>query len=145
MRAGLAVQRHDRPPIRQNLRQMRALVYHRLNRENITILDLWPQPRTAIIRVLRVFVHSSPNPMADIIANDGITVGFRVLLNGPTDIAQMVSGETLLDCTLQTFFGDSNQFEPFFINLTHWNCRRSVADKTFERGATVNRENIAFL
>src|SRR5688500_11995560 len=55
--AGLAVDCHDRPAVRQNLGKMRSLVDHRLDRENEATLDLWSKTWPAIVRNLRVFVH----------------------------------------------------------------------------------------
>src|SRR5215208_71163 len=145
MSARLAVECHDRPAIRQNLSKMTALIHHRLHRKDVSGPDFWSQSRPAIIRNLRIFVHPPPDPMTDIITDNGIAVCFRVLLNRPTDVTQMIPGATLLDRTFERLFSDANQFEPFFVNLTNWNRRRRVTDKTFERGATVNRKNVAFL
>jgi hypothetical protein len=53
-------------------------------------------------------MHSAPNAVTDVVPNHRIAVGFRVLLNCPTDIPQMLPWPALLDCTLETLFGDAN-------------------------------------
>src|SRR5215213_5383608 len=138
MSAGLAVHGHHRPTVRQNLCEMGALVDHRLDGKNVTHLDLRPETGPAIIRNLRVFVHPPANPMADVIAHDRITIGLCVLLYGPTDVTEMFSAATLFNGAVETFFSHANELEPIFIDFADRNCRRRVADKTLERGATVN-------
>src|SRR6185369_3203584 len=145
MRAGLAVHRHHRPSICQDLRKMRALVDHRLDCEDVAALDLRPQPRPAIVRDLRIFVHPAPDAVAHVVANNRIAVRFRMLLNCPPDIAEMVPGATFLDRTLETFLCNANQSALFFIDLADGNRSRRISNKAFERYAAVDRKNVAFL
>src|SRR5678815_1485298 len=125
MGTGLTVHGHHRPAVRQNLGEMSALVNHRLDRKNVTHLDLRAQPGPAVIRNLRILVHPAANPVTNVIAHNRITISLCVLLHSPTDVTQMFSGATLFDRTLETLFSHANQFEPIFGDLTYGNrgCR----------------------
>src|SRR5215213_11624194 len=100
---------YDRPSIRQDLRKMRALVNHRLDREHVASLNLWSQPGSTIIRNLRILVHLSADPMPNVIAHNRIPIRFGVLLHCPAYITEMVSRTALLDRTVQTLFSHANQ------------------------------------
>src|SRR5690242_16854848 len=68
-----------------------------------------------------------------------------MLLNGPSDVTQVIPGSTLLNRELKAFFGNSDQLHPIFVDFTNRYCRRGVANKPFQRCATIDRENVAFL
>src|SRR6185369_15134175 len=68
-----------------------------------------------------------------------------MLLHCPPDIAEMFSSAALLDRAVQTFLRHANQSQALFVDFTDRNRRRGIADKPFERGAAVNREDVAFL
>ncbi len=89
-------------------------------------------------------MHATANPVTNVIAHDGVTISLCVLLHGPTDVPEMFSGATLFDRALETLFRYANQFQPIFIDPANRNCRCSVADKSLERGPTVNRKDVAF-
>src|ERR1051326_4361901 len=67
-----------------------------------------------------------------------------MLLRCPADIAEMFAGATLLNRAIQAFFGHADQLETVFIDVADGNCDRRVANKTFERGAAVDREYVTF-
>ena len=90
---------------------MRAHVDHRLDRENVAFFDLRALARRAVVGNLRVFVHTAPDAMPDVVAHDRIAMRFRMLLHRPADVAQVFARATLLDRALQTLFGDANQLQ----------------------------------
>jgi hypothetical protein len=78
-------------------------------------------------------VHLPANPVANILANDGISMRLSVLLNDVSDITDVISNATMVDRQLQRLFGDAYQFQEVIANPTDRNRGRGVTHKPVER------------
>src|SRR5258706_13700602 len=132
VRAGLAINCNHRPTVLQGLCLLHAQVNHGFDRENITVLNLRAFTRLSIVRNLRIFVHAAPDTVTDIVTHHRIAVGFRMRLDRPADVAQMVSSAALFDRQLETLFGNSNQFQTILANLPDRNGRGCIPYKSVE-------------
>ena len=92
----LAVSRNDRPSVIQRP-WFRGCQYSASARSRSSIRPGSSlSSRPAIIRYLRRLVHSAADPVAGVVANDAITVLFRMLLNDGPDIADPLVRPALL-------------------------------------------------
>src|ERR1041385_2658085 len=104
MRTGLTVNGHHCPTILQGLRMQRAHVNHRFESKNVALFDLRPLAWLSIIWNLRILMHPPADAMAHVIADNRISVRFRVRLNGKPYVAEMIARAALLNRQLQAFF-----------------------------------------
>src|ERR1700750_1631062 len=110
VRAGLSVERDDRPSVLERLRLVRAHVYHRLDGEDVARTDADARARLSVVRDLRVFVHFSPDAVTDVVAHYAVAVRFGVLLHGPADVSEILPRPALAYRARQTLLGDSDEF-----------------------------------
>src|SRR6185503_15329167 len=68
-----------------------------------------------------------------------------MLLDRPPDVAQVISGMTLLDRAIETLFRDSDQLSLSIVHFTDGYRRRRVADETVERYTAIDRKDIPIL
>src|SRR6267142_1049288 len=106
VRTGLAIKRYNRPAVSQHFRKMTAHIHHWLDRKNVANLDLWPEPRLPVVGDLGILMHPTTDSMANIVADDGITVPFSVFLDCPSDISKVIACPTLHNGSLETRLGD---------------------------------------
>src|SRR2546426_6151274 len=111
MRAGLAIKSHYRPAVLQCLSVQRAQIDHRLQREHITLLNLWSLAGFSVVWNLRILMHAAADAMSNVIAHNGIPFGLGVRLDRESDISQMITCVTLFDCQLQALFSNTHQLQ----------------------------------
>src|SRR5947209_251738 len=145
VRRGPAVEGDDRPTVREGLRPVRAHVDHRLDGEDVARTDFDAGARLSVVRDLRVFVHFSPDAVADVVAHHAVAVSLCVRLHGPADVAQVLARPALPYGPLQALHGHADQLQPVLAHAADGHGRRRVADVAGERHAAVNREDVAFL
>src|SRR5258706_1029752 len=145
VRTGLTINCNHRPTVLQGLCLLYAQVNHGFDRENITVLNLRAFTRLSIVRNLRIFVHAAPDTVTDIVTHHRIAVRFRMRLDRPADVAEVIPGAALLNRQLKTFFGNLNQLQTIVADFADRSSRGCVAHEAFECNSNVYRKNVAFL
>src|SRR5258706_102907 len=145
VRARLTVNRDHSPAVLQSFSLLHAQVNHGLDRKDITVLNFRAFTRLSVIRNLRIFVHAAPDTVTNVVPHHGITVRFRMRLDRPANVPQVVSSPAFFDRQLETFLGNLNQFQTILANLPDRNRRCRVPYKTVEGNSNINRKNVAFL
>src|SRR5207245_2537085 len=106
VRAGLAVNRYHRPTVLEGLGLLHSQIDHGFDREHIAVLNLRAFTRLSIVGNLRIFVHTPPDAVTDIVTHHGIAMRFRMRLYCPADVTQVIPGAALFDRPIETFFGN---------------------------------------
>jgi hypothetical protein len=99
---------YHRPAIVKDLSFTVPDIQHWLDRETVARSDLLFCARSAIVRYLGRLMHPAADTVTSVIANNAISVLFRMLLNDCTDIANPLIRPALLDPKSQTLLGYAN-------------------------------------
>ena len=139
------IARRHKPPITPHARFAGSHVNHGLNCQYHANLKLYAAMRASVITYVRIFVHMAAYAVAHIIANYAISLRLGDALNGMSDVAKMIAGTCGREARPHAFLSGLKQ---------HGNIARYLADRirpgiisnpAINRGACINRKNIAFV
>ena len=101
VRGGQVVVGRDDPTIGARAHMMGACREHGLDGNDHTGLETNAPPLLSVIRNVRILVHHMANTVPHIIAKHAIAVRLGERLDGITNVPNMVTGNSLLDCSLK--------------------------------------------
>src|SRR5689334_11802234 len=102
-------------------------INHRLDRKDISSPNFGALARYSVIWNLRIFVHPTPNPMTNVVANHRITMRLSMLLDSIANVTKMIADAALIDCQFQAFPGNAQQFPQLIRYAANRNSRCCVA------------------
>src|SRR6185503_12473856 len=120
-------------------------VDHRLDREHVSGPYFGTLTRLAVIWYLRVFVHTPPNAVPDILADNRVTIRLSMFLDCRTDVSQVPARPALLDSEIQTLLGNPDQSQPVVVHFSDRDGCCRIANEPLQRYSTIDREDVAFL
>ena len=137
--------RHDAPPVIQGVGIFPTDVDHRLHGKDHALLQCRSTGPGPVVRHLGALVHRGANGVANVLAHNAKTGGVSHLLNGPTDFVQAISNDHLLDAGPERTLGYLEESLGFLANGANTGGVGRIAVVTLDNGATVNRDDVAFL
>ena len=116
---------------------------HRLNGNDHAGLEAHAPPLLSIVRNVGVLVHHTANAMAHIVAKHAVTVRLSEGLNGITDVADMVTGNSLLDGSLKAIA--RNLAQGLGLRRSGADEKRPsvIANPTVDNGSRIDGDDIA--
>src|SRR5262245_54949740 len=132
-----------RPAVRQYLYFVRAGVDHRLDGQHPAFFQPRPGSGTAVIRDLRVFVHSLAHSVTAEFAHYRIAAVLDILLDGVRDIVKAIAWRHLLQRLEKGFPRRLEQFYNFRGDAADRNSDRSVADVAVQSRAAIDLDDVA--
>src|SRR5258705_8804824 len=112
-------------------------VDHRLDGKHVSRPYFGTLTRLAVIWYLRVFVHTAPNPVTNVLTYNRVAPGLGMLLHCRPNVSQVPSRPTLLDREIQTLLSYANQRQPFGAYFANRDRRRCIANEAFNRYAAI--------
>ena len=116
---------------------------HRLDGNDHSGLETNAPPLLSVIRNVGVLVHHMANTMPHIIAKHAIAVRLGEGLDGITDIPDMVTGNSLLDCSLKAIARNLAQGLGLGRGGTDEKRPSVIADPTVNDSSRINGDDIA--
>src|SRR5579859_1961178 len=122
-----------------------ARIHHRLDRDYHSFLQSRAAPRFAVIRQVRLIVHSRTDAVPDKFANHRKTVLFDQALHRVTNIAEPVSRAHLVNRTVERFLGHVQELLHFRLDLADRNRDRRIRVVPIDFHSEIDRYDVAFL
>src|SRR5258705_4329786 len=120
-------------------------VDHRLDGKYVSGPYFGTLTRLAVIWYLRVFMHTAPNAVTNVLTYNRVATGLGMLLHCRPNVSQVPARPALLDREIQTLLSYANQRQPFFAYFANRDGRRRIANEPFKRYSAIDREDVAFL
>lgn len=141
----LAVRCDYGPAIRKNTNIGAAHVNHRFDGEDHAGLQAGARASFSVVGDLGFFVQFPPDPVPDKFADDRVTVFLDMLLNGRANVVQTISGPSLIDPLMQSFFGALQELLYFWFDHSDRNGGGSVADPSIQNNTNIEFDDIAIV
>ena len=116
---------------------------HRLDGNDHTGLETNAPPLLSVIRNVGVLVHHMANTVPHIIAKHAIAVRLGEGLDGITNVPNMVTGNSLLDCSLKAIARNLAQGLGLGRGGTDKKRPSVIADPTVDNGTRIDGDDIA--
>ena len=116
---------------------------HRLDSNDHTGLETNAPPLLSVIRNVGVLVHHMANTVPHIIAKHAIAVRLGEGLDGIANVPNMVTGNSLLDCSLKAIARDLAQSLGFGRGGADEKRPCVIADPTVDNGSRIDGDDIA--
>ena len=116
---------------------------HRLDGNDHTGLKANAPPLLSVVRNVGVLVHHAANAMAHVIAKHAVAVRLGERLNGVTDVPDVVTGNSLLDCSLEAIARNLAQGLGLGRGGADEKRPSVIADPTVDNGSRIDGDDIA--
>ena len=116
---------------------------HRLDGNDHAGLEANAPPLLSVVRNVGVLVHHAANAMANIITKHAIAVRLGEGLDGITNVPNMVTGNSLLDCSLKAIARNLAQGLGLGRGGTDEKRPSVIADPTVDNGSRIDGDDIA--
>ena len=116
---------------------------HRLDGNDHTGLKANAPPLLSVIRNVGVLVHHATDAVSHVIAKHTIAVRLGEGLDGIANVPDMVTGNSLLDCSLKTIARDLAQGLGLGRGGTDEKRPGVIADPTVDNGTRIDGDDIA--
>src|SRR5438270_7218125 len=120
-------------------------VHHGLHGEDVAHPELDPPTRRPVVGDLGLLVHRRADPVADVLANDGVAGPLGHRLHGVADVGEPVAVADLSNGGLQALVGDLHQPAGVLAHLAHRDGHSRVPVVALDDGPTVEGEDVALL
>src|SRR5437588_5052500 len=120
-------------------------VHHGLHGEDVAHSELDAPARGPVVGNLGLLMHGRPDPVADVLANDGVAGPLGHRLHSVADVGEPVAVADLGDGGLQALVGDLHQAAGVFAHLAHRDGDRRVAVVALDDGPAIEGEDVALL
>ena len=143
VRGGQVVVGRDDPTIGARAHMIGSHRDHRLDGDDHTGLETNAPPLLSVIRNVGILVHHMTNTVPHIIAKHAIAVRLGEGLDGITNVPNMVTGNSLLDCSLKAIARDLAQGLGLGRRGTDEKRPSVIADPTVDNGTRIDGDDIA--
>ena len=116
---------------------------HRLDGNDHTGLKANAPPLLSVVRNVGVLVHHATDTVPDVIAKHAIAVRLGEGLDGITNVSDMVTGNSLLDCSLKAIARDLAQGLGLGRGSADEKRPSVIADPTVDNGTRIDGDDIA--